>query len=103
MTPEELEKHKSLLARMGMIYTEPYGPTDMTEPKVQERMQQVAKSATDTPSTFNELNDFDLGNQVRMLTRSDSAHEAVVCAARDRIFQLSLEVDRLRANQEQSQ
>jgi hypothetical protein len=97
MTAEELSNHKALLARMGMIYTEPYGPTDMAQPKVQERMEQVAKTATDTPSIFNELNDFDLGNQVRMLMHNDSGHEAVVCAARDRIFQLSLEVARLKA------
>lgn len=92
MTPEELENHKALLARMGMTYTEPYGPTDMAAEPVQKRMREVAAAAKRVPSIFNEQNDFDLGNQVRMLTRTDSGHEGVVCAARDRIFQLSLQV-----------
>lgn len=95
MTAEELHNHKTMLARMGMRYTEVYGPTDMSEPKVQTRMREVAAKAVEVPSIFNDLNDFDLGNQVRMLMREDSGHEGVVCAARDRIFQLSLRVAEL--------
>lgn len=92
-----MNAHEVLLARMGLFKTEVYGPTDMTDAKVRQRMNEVAESATNVPSVFNLQNDFDLGNQVRMLMREDSAHEAVVCAARDRIFQLSLEIDRLNA------
>jgi hypothetical protein len=97
---DELLKHKALLARMGMSYTEVYGPTEMAEEAVQTRMRQVVKNCTEVPSVFNAQNDFDLGNQVRMLTRIDSAHEAVVCAARDRIFQLSLRVAELEAGKQ---
>lgn len=97
MTPEELVAHKALLARMGMSYTEVYGPSDMSLPSVQTRMTEVAATAVRVPSVFNAQNDFDLGNQVRMLTRTDSGHEGVVCAARDRIFQLSLRVAALEA------
>lgn len=43
------------------------------------------------------LSDHQIGDMVRMLMRGDIEHEAVVCAARDRIFHLSEEVDRLRA------
>jgi len=97
MNAAELAAHKALLARMGMVYTETCGPTDMSAPEVQKRMTDVRDTAARAPSIFNEQNDFDLGNQVRMLMRIDSAHEAVVCAARDRIFALSLKVADLEA------
>lgn len=92
MSPEQLHQHRATLARLGMTYTEPFGPTDMSDAAVKKRMREVAAKAVEVPSIFNEQNDFDLGNQVRMLTRHDSGHEGVVCAARDRIFQLSLKV-----------
>lgn len=97
MTPEQLREHKVLLARMGMIHTEPLGPTDMSAPEVQKRMREVIETTARVPSIFDEQNDFDLANQVRMLTRSDSGHEGVVCSARNRIFKLSAEVEELRA------
>lgn len=90
LTPEELEEHKRTLARMGLVYTEPFGPTDMSDAKVQERMHNVVEVTTRSPSIFDKQNDFDLGNQVRMLTRQSSGHEIVVEAARNRIFKLGL-------------
>ena len=97
MDPISLAEHKALLARMGLVYTEPFGPTDMSSDGVQKRMREVVETAERVPSVFNEQNDFDLGNQVRMLTRNDSDHESVVCAARDRIFQQSLRIAELEA------
>lgn len=43
------------------------------------------------------LSDVEIAGEVRMLMRTDIAHEMVVCAARDRILHLSEEVERLRA------
>lgn len=42
-----------------------------------------------------QLSDVEMAGKVRMLTRSDMDHEAVVCAARDRILHLSQMQDRL--------
>lgn len=40
------------------------------------------------------LSDVEMAGTVRMLLRSDLAHEAVVCAARDRILHLSQKLER---------
>ena len=64
-------------------------PSDMNDPKVQKRMREVVEKAT---SKLNQLNDFDLGGTVRMLMRDSLMHEGIVCAARDRIYKLSLEL-----------
>lgn len=42
------------------------------------------------------LSDVEIAGEVRMLMRNDIAHEAIVCAARDRILHLSEENERLR-------
>lgn len=44
------------------------------------------------------LSDVEIAGEVRMLMRNDVAHEAIVCAARDRILHLSEEVERLRGS-----
>ena len=43
------------------------------------------------------LSHVEIAGRVRMLTRDDWTHEAVVCAARDRILHLAQENERLRA------
>lgn len=43
------------------------------------------------------LSDVEIAGEVRMLMRNDIAHEAVVCAARDRILHLSEELARAQA------
>lgn len=47
------------------------------------------------------LSDVEIAGEVRMLTRNDIAHEAIVCAARDRILHLSEEAERLRQSLQQ--
>lgn len=42
------------------------------------------------------LTDAEIAGMVRMLLRTDVGHEAVVCAARDRILHLSQENERLK-------
>lgn len=42
------------------------------------------------------ISDTEIAGMVRMLLRSDIGHEAIVCAARDRIMHLSQENERLR-------
>lgn len=43
------------------------------------------------------LSDVEIAGEVRMLMRNDIVHEAIVCAARDRILHLSEELARLDA------
>lgn len=69
-------------------------PTNMADPKIQQRMREVVEKATDR---FSQLNDFDLGGSVRMLMRDSFMHEPLVCAARDRIYKLSMELAEAKA------
>lgn len=62
----------------------------MTDPKVIERMQGVIDHLGG--SRYDVLNDFTIGNLVRMLGRNDLMHESIVTAARDRIWKLAFEL-----------
>ena len=97
-TPVDHEERMAELAeRMGLHYEpipDPSEQLSMDDPKVVERMEHVVKYATDR---YSELNDFTVGNIVRMLMRNSMDHEAIVCAARDRIFKLSLELKAAKA------
>ena len=89
---QKLQQHKDSIRRMGMLYTElPRQASDMTHPKVHERITHVLETAKRCPSHVDRLNDFDLANMTRMLMREDHLHEEIVCSARTRIFKLSRE------------
>ena len=91
---ELFDKEFALIKRMGLSGTRIVDkPTDMTETKVVERINNVIETNHRTPSIIDLLNDFDLANAVRMLTRHDYNHEAVVCAARNRIFLRSRQLE----------
>lgn len=49
---------------------------------------------------FDDMTDERLATEVRMLMRNDLLHEAVVCAARDRILKISRELANLRAERD---
>lgn len=88
------KEHEALIRKMGMSMGMNFdelldSPTDMSLPNIVERMTQVIKTTEKTPSQLDKLNDFDLGNVVRMLIRSDYYHEEACVAARNRIWKLS--------------
>lgn len=62
-------------------------PADMESDKVLSRMQDIVNKDNDL---YSQLDDFTLGGTVRMLMRNSLMHEGLVCAARNRIYRLSL-------------
>jgi len=85
---------KDFAKRIGMPMQDIPSPDEqksMTDPFVQERMRHVVDHIGQ--GALDVLNDFTLGNIVRMLMRDDLMHESIVVAARDRIWKLSHELD----------
>ena len=67
----------------------------MDDPKVQTRMFEVVSHYG--KDRFDLLNDFTMGNIVRMLDRDDLMHEAIVMSSRNRIWKLSLDLQNANA------
>ncbi|MCZ4274019.1 hypothetical protein [Maritalea porphyrae] len=59
------------------------------------RMTQLTHAVVKDPSAFDQLTDWELDTQIRMLKRHDTEHDEIICAARARIFALHQEVERL--------